>query len=192
MRWSPTSGWPFRYSSCCCTLSSRPPSVLGTILCSGSSGWSRSSEPSSPRPCPKACQGPDCGRHHRWSGQRTCILAQHPDPVPVHLPAGGFRLHGQSRLHHGQADAQDRPARQVLHPDDQGFGCNVPAIMATRTIENRKSRLITMLIIPMMSCAGRLPVYILVAGAFFPRNGSLVLLASMPSASSWPSSRPGS
>lgn len=57
-----------------------------------------------------------------------------------------------------------------------GFGCNVPAIMATRTIENHKSRLITMLIIPMMSCAGRLPVYILVAGAFFPRNGSLVLL----------------
>ena len=61
-------------------------------------------------------------------------------------------------------------------PMIMGFGCNVPAIMATRTIENRKSRLITMLIIPMMSCAGRLPVYILVAGAFFPRNGSLVLL----------------
>ncbi|HIZ85025.1 MAG TPA: ferrous iron transport protein B [Candidatus Coprenecus stercoravium] len=61
-------------------------------------------------------------------------------------------------------------------PMIMGFGCNVPAIMATRTIENRKSRLITMLIIPMMSCAGRLPVYILVAGAFFPRQGSLVLL----------------
>ena len=61
-------------------------------------------------------------------------------------------------------------------PMIMGFGCNVPAIMATRTIENRKSRMITMLIIPMMSCAGRLPVYILVAGAFFPRNGSLVLL----------------
>lgn len=61
-------------------------------------------------------------------------------------------------------------------PMIMGFGCNVPAVMATRTIENRKSRLITMLIIPMMSCAGRLPVYILVAGAFFPRNGSLVML----------------
>ena len=61
-------------------------------------------------------------------------------------------------------------------PMIMGFGCNVPAIMATRTIENHKSRLVTMLIIPMMSCAGRLPVYILVAGAFFPRNGSLVLL----------------
>ena len=61
-------------------------------------------------------------------------------------------------------------------PMIMGFGCNVPAVMATRTIENRKSRLITMLIIPMMSCAGRMPVYILIAGAFFPKNASLVLL----------------
>ena len=61
-------------------------------------------------------------------------------------------------------------------PMIMGFGCNVPAVMATRTIENRKSRLITMLIIPLMSCAGRMPVYILIAGAFFPKNASLVLL----------------
>ena len=57
-----------------------------------------------------------------------------------------------------------------------GFGCNVPAVMATRSIESRKSRLITILIIPFMSCAGRLPVYILIAGAFFPHNAGLVLL----------------
>jgi len=57
-----------------------------------------------------------------------------------------------------------------------GFGCNVPAIMATRTIESRKSRLITMLIIPLMSCAGRMPVYVLIAGAFFPRHAGLVVL----------------
>ena len=61
-------------------------------------------------------------------------------------------------------------------PMVMGFGCNVPAIMATRTIENRKSRLITMLIIPLMSCAGRMPVYVLIAGAFFPRNAGLVVL----------------
>ena len=61
-------------------------------------------------------------------------------------------------------------------PMIMGFGCNVPAVMATRTIENRKSRLITMLIIPLMSCAGRMPVYILIAGAFFPNNAGLVLL----------------
>ena len=61
-------------------------------------------------------------------------------------------------------------------PMIMGFGCNVPAVMATRTIENRKSRIITMLIIPLMSCAGRMPVYILIAGAFFPRHAGLVLL----------------
>ncbi|MBQ3607371.1 MAG: ferrous iron transport protein B [Bacteroidales bacterium] len=61
-------------------------------------------------------------------------------------------------------------------PMVMGFGCNVPAVMATRTIESRKSRLITMLIIPLMSCAGRLPVYVLIAGAFFPRHAGLVLL----------------
>ena len=61
-------------------------------------------------------------------------------------------------------------------PMIMGFGCNVPAIMATRMIENRKSRLVTILIIPLMSCAGRLPIYILLAGAFFPSYGSLVML----------------
>ncbi|WP_317466905.1 ferrous iron transport protein B [Bacteroides hominis] len=57
-----------------------------------------------------------------------------------------------------------------------GFGCNVPAIMASRTIENRKSRLITMLVNPLMSCSARLPIYLVLVGAFFPNNGSLVLL----------------
>ena len=57
-----------------------------------------------------------------------------------------------------------------------GFGCNVPAIMASRTIENRKSRLVTMLINPLMSCSARLPIYLLLAGAFFPNNASFVLL----------------
>ena len=61
-------------------------------------------------------------------------------------------------------------------PMVMGFGCNVPAVMATRTIESQKSRLITMLIIPLMSCAGRMPVYILIAGAFFPHHAGVVLL----------------
>lgn len=56
-----------------------------------------------------------------------------------------------------------------------GFGCNVPAIMASRTIESRNSRMITMLINPLMSCSARLPVYVLLAGAFFPNNASAVL-----------------
>ena len=57
-----------------------------------------------------------------------------------------------------------------------GFRCNVPAIMASRTIENRKSRLITMLVTPLMSCSARLPIYLLLTGAFFPNCGSLILL----------------
>ena len=56
-----------------------------------------------------------------------------------------------------------------------GFGCNVPAILATRTIENRNSRMITILINPLMSCSARLPVYLLLAGAFFPTHAGLVL-----------------
>ncbi len=49
-----------------------------------------------------------------------------------------------------------------------GFGCTVPAIMATRTLESRRDRLTTMLVAPLMSCGARLPVYVLLAGAFFP------------------------
>ncbi|MGE4568209.1 MAG: ferrous iron transport protein B [Bacteroidales bacterium] len=58
-----------------------------------------------------------------------------------------------------------------------GFGCNVPAIMATRTLENRKDRVLTMLLIPFMSCSARLPVYVLLISAFFPENQGLVLVS---------------
>lgn len=61
-------------------------------------------------------------------------------------------------------------------PMIMGFGCNVPAIMATRTIENPKSRIITMLVTPFMSCSARLPIYIIIIGAFFPSYASLVML----------------
>ena len=59
-----------------------------------------------------------------------------------------------------------------------GFGCNVPAVMATRTIESRKSRLLTMLILPFMSCSARLPIYIMVIGTFFAvRYQSLIMIS---------------
>ena len=58
-----------------------------------------------------------------------------------------------------------------------GFGCNVPAIMASRIIESRKARLVTMLINPLMSCSARLPIYLVLIGAFFPSKASLVLLS---------------
>jgi ferrous iron transport protein B len=57
-----------------------------------------------------------------------------------------------------------------------GFGCNVPAIMATRTIESRSSRLITILVTPFMSCSARLPVFLLLAGTFFPHHAATVLI----------------
>ena len=56
-----------------------------------------------------------------------------------------------------------------------GFGCNVPAVMATRTISNRKTRLITMLAVPFMSCSARLPVYVVFCGAFFPEHAVWVM-----------------
>ncbi|GHT51660.1 ferrous iron transporter B [Bacteroidia bacterium] len=58
-----------------------------------------------------------------------------------------------------------------------GFGCNVPAVMATRTLENRKDRLLTMLIIPFMSCSARLPVYILLVSIFFANHQGLIMLS---------------
>lgn len=56
-----------------------------------------------------------------------------------------------------------------------GFGCNVPAIMATRTLENNRDRILTILMNPFMSCGARLPVYVLFATVFFPKNGGLVV-----------------
>ncbi len=58
-----------------------------------------------------------------------------------------------------------------------GFGCNVPAIMATRTLENQKDRILTSLLTPFMSCSARLPVYVILAGTFFPQNpGTIIFL----------------
>ncbi|MCP4228700.1 MAG: ferrous iron transporter B, partial [bacterium] len=58
-----------------------------------------------------------------------------------------------------------------------GFGCNVPAVMATRTLESRRDRMITILVNPLMSCSARLPVYVLFAGAFFATNQGLVIFS---------------
>jgi ferrous iron transport protein B len=60
-----------------------------------------------------------------------------------------------------------------------GFGCNVPAVMATRTIESRRSRLITMLVIPMMSCSARLPIYIMITGAVFAQQYQTLAMFSL-------------
>ncbi len=62
-------------------------------------------------------------------------------------------------------------------PMVMGFGCNVPAIMATRAIESRSSRLITILINPFMSCSARVPIYVLLIGTFFPSHAALVFMS---------------
>ena len=58
-----------------------------------------------------------------------------------------------------------------------GFGCNVPAIMSTRSIESRSSRLITILINPFMSCSARVPIYVLLIGAFFPDHATIAFMS---------------
>ena len=60
-----------------------------------------------------------------------------------------------------------------------GFGCNVPAVMATRTIESHRSRLITMLILPMMSCSARLPIYIMITGTLFAAQYRSTIMISL-------------
>jgi ferrous iron transport protein B len=60
-----------------------------------------------------------------------------------------------------------------------GFGCSIPAIMATRTLENRKDRMITMLVVPLMSCGARLPIYALLIPAFFPKQWHGLVLWSL-------------
>ncbi len=60
-----------------------------------------------------------------------------------------------------------------------GFGCNVPAVMATRTIESRRSRLITMMILPFMSCSARLPIYLMLTGVFFPPEHRATVMISL-------------
>jgi ferrous iron transport protein B len=71
-----------------------------------------------------------------------------------------FGMHGQSAL-----------------PMILGFGCSVPAIMAARALKSRRDRIITILVIPFMSCSAKLPVYVLFAAAFFPRNPTAAVLA---------------
>jgi ferrous iron transport protein B len=70
----------------------------------------------------------------------------------------GLGLHGKSFL-----------------PMIVGFGCTVPAIMATRTLDNEKDRILTGLLVPFMSCGARLPVYVLLASIFFPENSGMVV-----------------
>ena len=95
---------------------------------------------------------------------------------PLARGAGRFGLYGARRFCHGSIHASGRPAREILVPMLIGFGCNVPAIMATRTLEHPRDRLMTIMMNPFMSCGARLPVYALFAAAFFPSGGQTIVL----------------
>ena len=58
-----------------------------------------------------------------------------------------------------------------------GFGCSVPAIMATRTLSSERDRRLTIMLIPFISCSAKLPIYAIFTAAFFPNNGALVMLS---------------
>ena len=66
---------------------------------------------------------------------------------------------------------------RAIIPLIMGFGCNVPAVLATRSIEDDKVRIATALVNPFMSCSARLPIYVLFVGVFFPKNGSVVIMS---------------
>ena len=124
----------------------------------------------------RAAERHDCRRHHRRRGQR------HRFPANILILYLFISLLEDSGYMARAAFIMDKVMHKMgLHgksfiPMIMGFGCNVPAVMATRTIENPKSRLVTMLVTPLMSCSARLPIYIIFIGAFFPDHASLVML----------------
>ena len=58
-----------------------------------------------------------------------------------------------------------------------GFGCSVPAIMATRTLSSDRDRKMTIVLTPFMSCSAKLPIYAMITSAFFPQNGAIVMIS---------------
>jgi ferrous iron transport protein B len=125
--------------------------------------------------CPTGCCATCRERDHRRGRQRDRVSAQHPDPLFLH------RLFEDTGYMARSAFLMDKIMHLIgLHgksfiPMLMGFGCNVPAIMAARTLESEKDRILTILITPFMSCSAKLPVYVVLAGAFFgPRAGTVI------------------
>jgi ferrous iron transport protein B len=109
--------------------------------------------------------------HRRRHPDHRHLYSAHRVHVPVPLSSGRLRLHGPGRLCDGPLHAGGRLPGKSFVPMLVGFGCNVPAIMATRTLENQRDRTLTIMMNPFMSCGARLPVYALFAAAFFPVGG---------------------
>lgn len=120
---------------------------------------------------------PDYRRNHWWRRRRDCLPPEHPAALFFisFMEDSGYMARA--------AFIMDKIMHKMgLHgksfiPLIMGFGCNVPAIMSSRIIESRKARLVTMLVNPLMSCSARLPIYLVMIGAFFPGKASLILLS---------------
>jgi ferrous iron transport protein B len=109
-------------------------------------------------------------RHHRRRRRRGGVPAADPDPVLLHPGAGGIRLPAAcgvpARPHDGAAGLSGRSFIPLL----SSFACAVPGIMSTRSIQDPRDRLATILVAPLMTCSARLPVYALLIGAFIPQK----------------------
>ena len=119
--------------------------------------------------------------NHWWCGGRAGVFAADRHAVSVHGDPGRLRIHGKAR----RRFLVDRLMTKVglsgksFVPLMSSFACAVPGIMATRVIENRRDRMTTILVAPLMSCSARQPVYVLMATAFIPAT-SLVLGWELP------------
>ena len=111
---------------------------------------------------------------HRWRRRRRHFPAADSHPLFLPRAARRHRLHGARGVHHGPADvaASGCTAKSFI-PMLSSLACAIPGIMATRTIENRKDRLVTILVAPLMSCSARLPVYALMIAVLLPPRRAL-------------------
>ena len=129
---------------------------------------------------PKVHCGADCGWCYCGRGQCPGLPAADFNPLSVYRAAGGLRLHGTSCVLDGPADVRVGLSGKSFIPLLSSFACAVPGIMATRVIENRRDRLTTILVAPLMSCSARLPVYTLLISAFVPPAEYLGGIVSLP------------
>ena len=116
-----------------------------------------------------------CSRWHHCRCRGDSYL--HPQYLhtvfgPCHF--GGQRLYVTGSLCHGQYYGESRAFRKSFSSMILGFGCTVPAIMATRALETEHDRRKTMIVTPFMSCSARLPIYVLFSDMFFGKYAAIV------------------
>ena len=128
------------------------------------------------RPSSSAGSSPGSGRS---SSSCRCSLCCTPPWACSRTP-----VNGPGRLPHGPGDAPIGLNGKSFLPLLLGFGCNVPGVYATRVLDRRRDRILTVLLMPFVTCAARLPIFVLLAGVFFPSaRGTVVFVLYV--ATSW-------